>query len=303
MKEQNQKELIVIVGPTAIGKTKLAIELAQHYNTEIISADSRQFYRELKIGTAAPDKEELDSVPHHLIGNISIQDYYNVFKFETEALKIAEELFRKHERVIMVGGSGMYIDAFCNGIDDIPDVKPEIREKLSRDLQTYGLEPLLKMLEQLDPDILNVIDTKNPKRVLRAVEVSLSSGKPYSSFRTSKVKKRPFKMTRIGLNTDRPVLYSRIDKRVLSMVAKGLVEEAKQFEKFRNLNSLNTVGYKELFPYFDGNYSLERAIELIQRNSRRFAKRQISWFMRDQTTQWFRPEQKDEMIQFVENNS
>lgn len=303
MKEQNKKELIVIVGPTAIGKTKLAIELAQHYHTEIISADSRQFYRELQIGTAAPEKEELDSVPHHLIGNISIHEYYNVFKFETEALKIAEELFQKYQRVIMVGGSGMYIDAFCYGIDDIPDVKPEIREKLSRDLQTHGVEPLLKMLEQLDPDILNVIDTKNPKRVLRAVEVSLSSGKPYSSFRTSKVKKRPFKMTRIGLNTDRPVLYSRIDKRVLSMVAKGLVEEAKQFEKFRNLNSLNTVGYKELFPYFDGNYSLERAIELIQRNSRRFAKRQISWFMRDQTTQWFCPEQKDEMIRFIENNS
>ncbi len=294
--------LIVIIGPTAIGKTDLSIYLAQKLAAEIISADSRQFYKELKIGTAVPDNAQLKAVKHHFIGNKSIHDYYNASSFEFEVINLLKKLFLKTNQVIMVGGSGMYVDAVCKGIDDLPEIDMEIRNSLIKKFETEGIESLRFELKRLDPDYYAIADLKNPKRLLKALEITLQTGKPYSTFRTKTIKNRDFNILKIGLNMDREKLYERIELRVDKMIENGLIDEAKQFIKYKNLNSLNTVGYKELFPYIEGEYSLERAIELIKRNTRRYAKRQLSWFKRDKEINWFMPDEKEKILNFILKN-
>lgn len=294
--------MVVLTGPTGIGKTKVCIELAERYRSEIISADSRQIFREIPIGTAAPGKEEQALVPHHLIGFKSIFDYYNAFEFEQDALKIVMELFKKHHVLFMVGGSMMYIDAFCNGIDELPTVDPELRQELQEKLNTEGIESIRQQLKILDPDFYQQVDLKNPKRVVHAVEICLMTGKPYSSLRTAPKKKRPFSILKIGLNMERAELYNRINSRVLQMVDEGLLKEVEALIEHQHLNALNTVGYKELFASFNGEYSTEKAIELIQRNSRHYAKKQLSWFRRDAEMQWFHPGEINEIARLIDKN-
>jgi tRNA dimethylallyltransferase len=293
------KSLIVIVGPTGIGKTDLSIDIAKEYKTEIISSDSRQVYKELKIGTAVPSLEQLNQVKHHFIGNVSIYDYYNASMFEFEVIDVLKGLFKNHHQVIMTGGSGMYINAVCNGIDDLPTIDQKLRDDLIRKHEEEGIESLRMQLKMLDPVSYEKIDLKNPKRMLKAIEVSIQTGKPYSSFLSKTKKERDFKIIKIGLERDRAELYDRINLRVDQMLEEGLVEEACMFYKDRNLNSLNTVGYKELFEHFDGLISLDKAIELIKRDSRHYAKKQISWFGRDKDLTWFHPENKDQIINYI----
>ena len=271
------KALIVVQGPTGIGKSNLSVQLAKHFNTEIISSDSRQLFKELSIGTAVPSPDELSQVPHHLIHSHSIHDDYNASRFETEALELIERLFSSHNQLIMTGGSMLYVDAVCKGIDFQPDVDPAIRKSLVKEWEEKGIEHLRLKLKQLDETYYQQVDLKNPKRLIRALEVCLMTGKPYSSFRKETIKKRPFKIIKIGLNMDREALYSRINQRVDQMIAEGLEDEARKIYPFRHLNSLNTVGYKELFAHFDGAISLEKAIELIKRNTRRYARKQLTW--------------------------
>ena len=293
------KTLIVLLGPTGIGKSKLAIRMARKLNTEIISSDSRQIYRELIIGTAIPEKTELETIPHHFIHSYSIHDYYNASKFENEAIKLINRLFQTKDTVLMVGGSMMYIDAVCKGIDELPTVDPKLRQQLIDDFEKNGIEHLRLQLKQLDPAYYEQVDLKNPKRLLHALEICLMSGKTYSSFRTEKVKKRPFRMIKIGLNEDREQLYSRINLRVDQMIEAGLEKEAKAVYPHRKLNSLNTVGYKELFSYFDGEISLEKAIERIKQNTRHYARKQLTWFRKDTSIQWFRPGQENEIMEWL----
>lgn len=295
------KSLIVIVGPTGIGKTDLSIEIAQEFNTEIISSDSRQIYKELKIGTAVPSDEQLAQVKHHFIGNKSIYDYYNASMFEFEVIDTLNELYKKYDQVVMTGGSGMYINAVCDGIDDLPTIDQELRKDLIKKFEEEGIESLRIQLKMIDPESYHKIDLKNPKRILKVLEVSIQTGKPYSSFLSTSKKKRDFNIVKVGLERDRENLYERINLRVDQMVEEGLVDEAKQFFKDRKLNSLNTVGYKELFDHFEGNISLKKAIELIKRNSRHYAKRQISWFSRDKEIVWFHPDNKKEIIEFIKS--
>lgn len=293
--------LIVILGPTGIGKTDLSIEIAQEFNTEIISSDSRQVYKELKIGTAVPTNEQLGKVKHHFIGNKSIYDYYNASMFEFEVLDTLKELFRKSNQVIMTGGSGMYINAVCDGIDELPTIDLKLRNDLTKKHEEEGVESLRLQLKMLDPISYEKIDLKNPKRILKALEVTIQTGKPYSSFLTELKKERDFNILKIGLQREREELYERINIRVDQMVKEGLIEEAKIYYKDRQLNSLNTVGYKELFECFEGKITQEKAIELIKRNSRHYAKRQISWFSRDKEIVWFHPEKKENMIEFIKS--
>ncbi|MFO7844357.1 MAG: tRNA (adenosine(37)-N6)-dimethylallyltransferase MiaA [Bacteroidales bacterium] len=295
------KTLIVILGPTGIGKTDLSIEIAQELGTEIISSDSRQIYQELKIGTAVPTDEQLKKVKHHFIGNQSIYDYYNASMFEFEVLGLLDELYQNYNQVVMTGGSGMYINAVCDGIDELPTIDKQLRDELIQKYKDEGIESLRIQLKMLDPESYQKIDLRNPKRILKALEVSIQTGKPYSSFLTQPNKQRPFKILKIGLQRDRDELYERINLRVDQMVEEGLVEEARKYYKDRHLNSLNTVGYKELFEHFSGNISLDKAIELIKRNSRHYAKRQMSWFKRDDTIHWFHPDKKDEIIDFIKS--
>lgn len=294
--------LIVIVGPTGIGKTDLGIYLAKKLDTEIISADSRQFYKELKIGTAVPDAVKLKEVKHHFIGNKSIHDYYNASSFEFEVIDLLTTLFKEKKQLILLGGSGMYVDAVCHGIDELPEIDMEIRNQLIEKYKTEGIENLRFELKKLDPDYYAVADLRNHKRLLKALEITMMTGQPYSTFRKKIIKKRNFSILKIGLNMERNALYQRIDQRVDKMITDGLVEEAKQFLEYKNMNSLNTVGYKELFPYLEGEYSLERAVELIKRNSRRYAKRQLSWFNRDKEIKWFNPSEKEKFFSFVNKN-
>ena len=295
------KSLIVILGPTGIGKTDLSIEIAQELGTEIISSDSRQIYRELKIGTAVPSEEDLQKIKHHLIGNKSIYDYYNASMFEFEVLDILKVLFQKYGQVVMTGGSGMYINAVCEGIDDLPTIDSQLREDLIKQHEEEGLESLRMQLKIIDPGSYEKIDLRNPKRILKALEVSIQTGKPYSSFLTESKKLRDFNIVKIGLQRERAELYDRINRRVDQMIKDGLIEEANRFYKDRHLNSLNTVGYKELFDFFNGKITQEKAIELIKRNSRHYAKRQISWFTRDKDINWFHPENKDEIISYIKS--
>ncbi len=294
-----KKTLIVIIGATGIGKTDLSIEIAEYFDTFILSSDSRQFYKELKIGTAPPTEKQLKKIKHFFIGNKSIENYYNASSFEVEVLSILEKIFLKKKFAIMVGGSGMYVDAVCNGIDDLPTVDINIRKKLIDKLENEGIESLRFDLQRMDPKHYEVVDLKNAKRILKALEISIMTNKPYSSFLKKKVKKRNFKIIKIALKMDRGKLYERINKRVDIMMENGLIEEAKKFHNKKHLNALNTVGYKEFFAHWDGEYSLEKAIELVKRNSRRLAKRQISWFKRDKNINWFYNNEKEKIINFI----
>ncbi|MBR6660074.1 MAG: tRNA (adenosine(37)-N6)-dimethylallyltransferase MiaA [Paludibacteraceae bacterium] len=281
-----EKKLIILLGPTGVGKTELSLQMAEELGTEIISCDSRQMYREMKIGTAAPTEEELKRVPHHFIGHLSIHDYYSCGRFEIDALAKCNELFQSHDTVIMTGGSMLYIDAVCKGIDDIPNIDEELRQSLLERYQNEGIENIRQELKILDPDYYKIVDLQNHKRIIHALEVCIQSGKPYSSFRSESVKKRPFTIEKIGLNRPREVLYDRINKRVDIMMENGLLEEAKSLHPFKGLNALNTVGYKELFNYFDGIWTLDFAIQMIKQNSRRYAKKQLTWFNRDSEITW-----------------
>lgn len=281
------KKLIVIVGPTAIGKTALSIQLAKHFNTEIISSDSRQFFKELAIGTAKPSKEEMNGVPHHFIDSLSIHDYYSVGDFERDFVTLTDELFKKHDTLIMVGGSGLYVRAALQGLDEFPDIDMNIREQLMEEFKTNGLTSILAELKELDPIFYNEVDHANSQRVIRGLETCLSTGKTFSSFRVGNIRKRNFESIQIGLTADRNIIYDRINQRVDIMMENGLLKEANDVVDHRNLNALQTVGYKELYDYMDGTTNLETAIELIKRNTRRFAKKQLTWFRRDETIQWF----------------
>ncbi len=298
----SRNRLLVIAGPTAVGKTDTAIRVAKSLQTEIISCDSRQMYRELRIGTAVPDAVQLAEVPHHFIGNLSIHDYYNVSMFEQESLALLDDLFQKHETVVMVGGSGLYIDALCRGIDDFPTVDPEVRKTVMNWFEQGDIEYLRRQLRLLDPVHYEKVDLRNHKRIMKAIEVSLQTGKPYSSFLTSQKRNRNFQIIKIGLNRPREELFDRINRRTLIMMEEGLLQEAESLYPYKKLNALNTVGYKELFGYMDGIYDLETAIGLIQRNTRHYAKRQLSWFSRDPETIWLHPDDTEKIIEYAVND-
>ena len=294
-----KKKLVVILGPTASGKTGLSIEVARHFGAPVLSCDSRQFYREIPIGTAAPTVEEQDGVPHYFVGNRSVTEFYNCGKFEQDALALLDELFLEYDRVVMVGGSGLYIDAVCEGMDDIPAVDPSIRPALQQRFETEGLEPLASELRRLDPEYYEKVDRQNPARVIRALEICFGTGKTYTELRRGGVKERPFEIVRIGVNMPREELYERIDRRVEAMLEAGLEAEACRVSPLRAHNALQTVGYRELFDYFDGKITREEAISLIQRNSRRYAKRQLTWFGRDPRIVWFTKNDAGEVIRYL----
>lgn len=290
------KYLIAVVGPTAIGKTAVSITLANHFKSEILSADSRQFFKEMSIGTAVPSEEELAEVPHHFIKHISITDNYNVGDYERDALQLLEEKFKTHDLLFMVGGSGLYIDAVVKGLDVFPEVNPKIREELQEIYDQKGLEPLQEKLRKLDPDYYQKVDIQNPHRLIRALEVCIESGMPYSSFLGKDKPKRDFEIIKIGLQADRKVLYDRINRRVDFMLEAGLFEEARNLESKKHLNALQTVGYRELFSHFENEISLEKAIEEIKKNSRRYAKRQLTWLRKEERIEWFEYNENVEKI-------
>lgn len=293
------KHLIIITGPTASGKTNLAVTLAEHFNTEIISADSRQIFKEMRIGTAVPDDEVLHRVKHHFIQTRSVKEYYNAFMYETEVIDLLEQqLFVNHDVAIMCGGSMMYVDAVCNGIDLIPDPDMAVRNRLWQQFENEGIEPLRQQLLQLDPEYYKICDLNNHKRIIKALEVSIQTGKPYSSFRTGNKKQRSFSIIKIGVNYPREILHQRINQRVDKMIGEGLLDEARRLYSLKHLNSLNTVGYRELFDFFDNKTSLETAVELIKRNTRRYARKQISWFNGDKDLTWFQPDKVDDIINY-----
>lgn len=293
------KTLIVIVGPTGVGKTSLCLDIAERLNTVIINADSRQVFKEIPIGTAAPTDYEQKRVKHFFVGTLSINDYYNASMFENDVIGLLDKLFLKKDNVIMSGGSMMYVDAVCNGIDDIPSVDEKIRRQVIYMYETQGFEVIKSELKKLDPEYFDVVDKNNPKRVIHALEICLSTGKTYTSFRTYKKKERPFRIIKIGLYRERAELYSRIDQRVDEMIAQGLVEEARAMYPHRTLNSLNTVGYKELFDYFDDKCTLEDAVFKIKCNTHKYCRKQLTWFKRDKDIRWFSPENVEEIINYI----
>ncbi|WP_298616885.1 tRNA (adenosine(37)-N6)-dimethylallyltransferase MiaA [uncultured Odoribacter sp.] len=294
------KRLIVLLGPTGVGKTDLSIEIARHFQTSVISCDSRQIYREMRIGTAIPAAEQLAAVPHFFIHTLSVKDYFNSWQFEQQALEKIRELHHTAEVVLMAGGSMMYIDAVCKGIDDIPSIDPDLRMQLMERMEKEGLETIRSLLRKLDPVFYEQVDLNNAKRVLHAVEVCMMAGKPYSALRTNNPKEREFDILKIGLNREKSELYDRINKRVDRMLEEGLEEEAHLLYPLRHLNPLNTVGYKEFFEYFDGQIDYPEAIRLIKRNSRRYAKKQLSWFRRDPDIHWFHPDDKEGIFRLME---
>lgn len=281
--------LVAIIGPTAVGKTEIGVQLAENFSSEIISADSRQMYRELKVGTALPSPDQLSRAKHHLIGNLSIHDYYNASMFEQDVLRLLSEIFPRNPLTLMVGGSTLYVNAVFHGIDDLPTVEPELRKDLQKQFQEQGIEFLRMKLKMLDPEYYQRVDLKNPNRLLKAIEISLMTGKPYSSLLTAPKVQRNFNIVKLGLNMEREILFDRINCRVDEMFDQGLLEETKELFPFKNLNSLNTVGYKELFQYLEGTISLDDAKEQIKKNTRNYAKRQLTWFKRDQEITWFEP--------------
>ncbi len=293
------KSLIILLGPTGVGKTDLSIDIANYFQTEIISCDSRQIYKEMIIGTAVPDRQTLETIPHHFIGSHSIHDSFNARKFEVEVLEKLEGLFSVRDIVLMTGGSMLYIDALCKGLDDLPDIDPRLRQVLMNRLESEGLEALQNQLLELDPNYYNVVDLQNPKRILHALEICLMTGLPFSQLRTNQPRIRPFNIIKIGINCDRQILYNRINLRVDRMFEQGLEKEAVHLHPFCDLNSLNTVGYRELFDYFDGKITIEQAKEKIKANSRKYARKQLTWFRRDSEITWFTPDQKDEIIGFI----
>ena len=280
------KKLVVILGPTGVGKTDLSIQLANHLQCPIVSADSRQIYKGLTIGTDAPTQQQLQKAKHYFIGTLSVEDYFSASQFEDKAIELLAELHKSHNYVVMSGGSMMYIDAVCKGIDDIPTIDPVLRKQLMEQFHNEGLDNIRMQLKMRDPVFYNQVDLKNHKRVIHALEVCIMTGKPYSSLRTNSVKERPFDIIRIGLTRPRELLYARINARVDQMVEKGLVEEARSFYPYKHLNSLNTVGYKELFMHFDGHCTLEFAIDKIKQHSRNYARKQLSWFNRSDDIHW-----------------
>lgn len=292
--------LIVLIGPTGIGKTDLSLNIAEHYNTEIISADSRQLYADLKIGTAAPTPEQLARVKHHFVGTLQLTDYYSAAQYEAEVMKKLDELFKRHNVIVLTGGSMMYVDAVCKGIDDIPTVDEETRKTLMQHYENVGLERLCAELKILDPEYYDIVDKKNPKRVIHALEICYMTGQTYTSFRTSQTKERPFNIIKVGLRREREELYARINKRVDIMMEDGLLEEAKSIYQYKDLNSLNTVGYKEMFKYLDGEWELPFAIEKIKQNSRIYSRKQVTWFKRDTDITWFHPDDTDNIMSFIE---
>ncbi len=293
------KNLLVIIGPTGVGKTELSLRIAENFGTEIVSADSRQLYANLKIGTAAPTPEELQRVPHHFIGTLQLTDYYSAAQYEEDALKLLDHLFQTKDVVILTGGSMMYVDAVCKGIDDIPTVDEETRKTLLERYEKEGLEQLCAELKLLDPDYYKIVDLKNHKRVIHALEICYMTGKTYTSFRTQEKKTRPFRMIKIGLTRDREELYARINQRVDIMMEQGLLDEVKQVYPYRQLNSLNTVGYKELFNYLDGEWELPFAIDKIKQNSRIYSRKQMTWFKRDEEIRWFQPNQEEDILTYI----
>tara|TARA_R110002096_G_scaffold254398_1_gene447661 strand:+ start:3577 stop:4488 length:912 start_codon:yes stop_codon:yes gene_type:complete len=295
------KIILVIAGPTAVGKTDLCINLAKKFNTVIISSDSRQFFREINIGTAKPTAGELAKVPHYFIGNKSIHDAYDVKMYESEALNCINDLFIEKDLLILTGGSGLYTDAVVEGLDHIPEVGQEIREKLNALYAKEGIQPLQELISKLDPDYFNIVDKQNPQRLIRALEVCQGTGLPFSSFRVKKKVSRPFKTIKLALIRDREELYQRIDQRMDSMIRNGLFEEAKEMYPYKDLNALNTVGYKEIFAYLDGEYDKEEAIRLLKRNSRRYAKRQVTWLKRDKAYHWFHPDEINSMLSLIKD--
>ncbi len=291
--------LIVLIGPTGVGKTELSLSLAECFHTCIVSADSRQLYRDLPIGTAAPTPEQLARVEHHFVGTLGLTDYYSAAQYEADVMKKLEELFREREAVVMTGGSMMYVDAVCKGIDDIPTVDEETRTLMMARYEKEGLEALAQELRLLDPEYYRIVDLKNPKRVIHALEICYMTGRTYTSFRTQSQKERPFRIVKVGLTRPRKELYDRINRRVDMMMSEGLEEEARRVYPHKEYNSLNTVGYKELFKYFDGEWTREFAIEKIKQNSRIYSRKQMTWFKRDEQIRWFHPDEKEAIIEYI----
>lgn len=291
------KTLIVITGPTGVGKTETTLRIAEHFNVPVINADSRQIFSEIPIGTAAPTAEQQLRVQHYFVGNHHLEDYYSASLYEQDVLNIINS---QHTPIsLLSGGSMMYIDAVCNGIDDIPTIFPEIREEMMRRLETEGLEQMCNLLRELDPEHWNIVDRNNPRRVIHALEICIQTGKTYTSFRSNTIKDRPFNIIKVGLNRDRDELYNRINQRVLDMIEEGMIEEALQVYPKRTLNSLNTVGYKELFEYLDGLTTLDEAIFKIQSNTRRYARKQLTWYKKDTAFQWFNPDNIEEILNYI----
>jgi len=293
---------VILAGPTAVGKTALSIQLAKRFQTEIISADSRQFYTEMEIGTAKPTLEEMDGVVHHFINSHSIKDEYNVGKFEKDALQKLDVLFQQHDLVLVVGGSGLYVKALCEGIDDMPTIPSEIRQDLNAQYQQKGIEYLQTEVARCDPDYYEIVDQQNPQRLIRALELYRATGKNMSYYRAQENRvERPFNIIKIGLERPREELYDRINLRMDQMINEGLFEEAQKLYPFKSLNALQTVGYSEIFGYLDGEYDREEAVRLLKRNSRRYAKRQMTWFKRDSEFSWFSAGNKDQIISYLED--
>ena len=293
--------LIVLIGPTGVGKTELSLSIAERYNTDIVSADSRQLYADLKIGTAAPTPEQLARVHHHFVGTLKLTDYYSAAQYEAEVIKELDELFKIKPIVLLTGGSMMYVDAVCKGIDDIPTIDKDTREHMMRRYEEEGLERLCAELKLLDPEYYAQVDLKNPKRVIHALEICYMTGKTYTSFRTQQKKERPFNIIKIGLRREREELYDRINRRVDMMMDEGLLEEARSVYEFKHLNSLNTVGYKEIFNFLDGKWDLPFAIEKIKQNSRIYSRKQMTWFKRDKEITWFHPNQQKDIFEYIDN--
>ncbi len=291
--------LIILLGPTGVGKTELSLRIAEHFHSPVVSADSRQLYKEIPIGTAAPTAAQRQRVKHYMVGTLELTDYYSASQYETDVLHLLDTLFPDHPVVVMTGGSMMYLDAVSKGIDDIPTILPEIRETIYKEFEEAGLAPILAELKQADPVHYEEVDRNNYKRVIHAVEICRQTGRPYSSFRTRTKKERPFRMVKIGLTRDREELCERINLRVDQMMQEGLLEEAKKVFPYRQLNSLNTVGYKELFQYLEGNWPLDFAVEKIKRNSRVYARKQMTWFKRDPEIQWFHPEDSAGILTYI----
>ena len=293
------KTLIVITGPTAVGKTQLCLDIARHFDIPVINADSRQIYKELSIGTAKPTDAEMQGIKHYFVGTLSLHDYYSASLFEQQAIEVLEDLFKTGNYALMSGGSMMYIDAVCDGIDDIPTIDDLTRETMKRRLNEEGLERLCEELQLLDPEYYAIVDRQNPKRVVHALEICTMTGKTYTSFRKRAKKERPFRIVKIGLTRDREELYGRINARVDQMMQQGLLKEATSFYNLKSLNALNTVGYKELFNYIEGRRPLDEAVERIKGNTRRYARKQLTWYKKDPNIRWFHPDQKEDIINYI----
>ena len=294
-----KKTLIVITGPTAVGKTALCLEIAKHFDIPIINADSRQIYRELRIGTAQPTKEQMQEVKHYFVGTLGLDDYYSASLFEQQVLECLEQQFLTSDYALLSGGSMMYIDAVCDGIDDIPTIDDETRALMKQRLADEGLEALVEELKRLDPEYYEIVDRQNPRRVVHALEICVMTGKTYTSFRKREKRQRPFQIIKIGLNRPREELYDRINQRVDQMMADGLLEEARSLYPLRHLNALNTVGYKELFDYLEGRWPLEEAVERIKGNTRRYARKQLTWYKKDERMKWFHPQETEQIISYI----